>query len=325
MRHIVNFGLLFSFCTLATTGVLAFVKPFSLVTTRIHVVFGFATALLVMLHLIERVKYFKSQLSGTGKQSISRMMLLTVTGVWGLLLAASIYNWQPARALVEQSYEFQNSSQIVRRSGFTGVLEKSDSNRYVARQPADGTDVGVSMTISLNRSDATPVAIAVWAETKTGTMIETLFLDETLAYAEENEWAGKMTARAGILPIWRHRYTMVSGIDPDGEVDALSGATSSHSFSLDNYLSLGEENEFVLCVEVNASADPNDGYTDPHIGQPSLWYTARIKPDESTYALLELTGHGGGAADGGTIRYDLETITSAKDIVDLLLARTERH
>jgi len=59
MQHLVNFGLLFCFITLACSGVLSFFQPFSLLTTRIHIVFGFVTTLLVGCHLFGRLRYFK--------------------------------------------------------------------------------------------------------------------------------------------------------------------------------------------------------------------------------------------------------------------------
>ena len=137
-------------------------------------------------------------------------------------------------------------------------------------------------------------------------------------------WHGARTPRNHILPLWRHRYTAVSGIDPDGEVDGVTGATDTHSFALDPYLVPGEGQKFVLCVEVNAPHDPNEAWADATIGQPSLLYTALVKvDDEQRYHLLELTGHGGGAEASGDIHYDLDGLTTATDLVDLLLAKLE--
>ena len=81
MRHVVNFGLLFSFVTLAVTGVLSFVLPFDLPTTRIHIVFGLVTLILVGLHLYSRVPYFKQQLGSKSGASVSR--------AWCFLLRSS--------------------------------------------------------------------------------------------------------------------------------------------------------------------------------------------------------------------------------------------
>jgi hypothetical protein len=192
----------------------------------------------------------------------------------------------------------------------------------VARLPDEHADVALSLTIGFSETLDFRPSIAVWAETSTGTMIETLYLDQALAYSDKPKWGGSATARHRILPIWRHRYTMVSGIGPTGEVDVATAATPTHSFTLDDYLVLGDGKSFVLCVEVNAPADPNEQYPDPHIGQPSLLYTAYIEPDaEQPYALLELTGHGGQAETNGAIHYDLEGFTTARQLIDLLLVK----
>jgi len=54
-----------------------------------------------------------------------------------------------------------------------------------------------------------------------------------------------------------------------------------------------------------------------------LLYTAYIDPEnESKYRLLELTAHGGEAIDSGTLNYDFEGIESARQLIDLLLARS---
>ena len=324
MRHVVNFGLLFSFLTLAVTGTLAFTLPFSIVTTRCHIVFGAATVVLVGLHLVSRVRYFRIQLGPRVRASIPRWRLVAIAVAWGLLLAAAQADWTPVRLLVGQSYESRHRAEIVRSSPRAGFLDTTDHQRLVARTPDEHADVALSLTICFGESSQTPPSIAVWAETSTGAMIETLFLDQTLAYSENPVWGGSKTPRRHILPLWRHQYTLVSGIDPNGVVDAFTAATPSHSFTLDDYLVLGEEQSFVLCVEVNAPADPNAVYTAPHIGQPSLLYTAYIEVDsDQPYALLELTGHGGGAETSGAIQYDLDAFTDAKQLIDLLLVKTE--
>ena len=322
-RHLVNFGLLASFLTLAVSGALAFFRPFSIVTTRVHVVFGLVTFVFVGLHLASRTGYFKRQLTHNSSATASRPLLIGVLVAWLLLLGVAFLGWTPARFLLGQSYEARHRAEIVRASPLTGFIESARHTRLVARAPTDDADVGVSLSMGFPKALKTLPSVAIWAETTAGTMIETLYIDPDLAYSDRPEWGGKPTSRHLILPLWRHRYTMVSGIDPTGEVDAISGATKSHSFSLDDYLVLGEEKSFVLCVEVNAHGDFNESYPDLHIGQPSLLYTALIELDsDQRHALLELTGHGGGAEKSGAIHYELDGFTSAKELVDLVLART---
>ncbi|MCG8585345.1 MAG: DUF2271 domain-containing protein, partial [Pirellulales bacterium] len=279
MRHIANFGLLFAFVTLAATGAMAYFLPFSLVTTRVHIVFGLATVVLVGLHLVSRVRYFRSQLSFGGRAAISKLALLSIVSAWAVLLAIAFKGWEPAESLVAQSYEARNHKQIVRASTLAGFQNLPENRRVVARSAGEDADVAVSLYIGFAESIETPPAVAVWAETTAGTMIETLYIDPALAYTETPTWNGKATPRNHILPIWRHRYTAISGVDPTGDVDGVTGATRTHSFSLDDYLRLGGAKEFVLCVEVNAPADPNEHFTASHIGQPSLLYTAYIEVD----------------------------------------------
>ena len=77
MRHIVNVGLLLSFLPLAVTEVMAFLLPFSLVTTRMHIVCGAATVVLVGLHLLSRLKYFQNQLRPRAVRTSSRSIWRT--------------------------------------------------------------------------------------------------------------------------------------------------------------------------------------------------------------------------------------------------------
>ena len=322
MRHLVNFGLLLSFLTLAATGILSWLFPFSLPTTRIHLIFGLLTTGCVVAHLAARMRYFAQILRRPSSQNLTPWHLIGLVAIWGALLAAAFYRWEPARTLVGLSYESRHRAQIVRASPQTGFLD-DEHTRLISRQPGEKANVALTLHLSFPPEIETNPAIAVWAETKTGSMIETLFLDQTLTYSDSVTWHGQQSARHQILPIWRHRYTLFSGLDPLGKVDAFTGATPSHSFSLDDYLQL-DEGSFVLMVEVNAPHDPNATYPDPHLGQPSVLYSAFIDlSTESPYTLLELTAHGGEASKGGTLHYDFSALDSALQLVDLLLVKAE--
>lgn len=324
MRHIVNFGLLFTFGTLAVSGTMAFWLPFSLVTTRVHILFGIATMVLVALHLVSRVPYFRSQLMPKKRAQVSKVTVGGIVAVWGILLTTAIKGWEPAQLVVAQGYEAKNRKAIVRTSPLAGFGDLTNHRRLIARKPSKEADVDLSLYVSFDETIEDPPTIAVWAESSTGSMIETLYIDPRLAYAEKPTWGGSRIPRVEILPIWRHRHTLVSGIDPLGQVDGITQATPAHKFTLDNYLQLGDGKEFILCVEVNVPGDPNETYSDPKIGQPSLLYTTYIELDSpQAYSLLELTGHSAGAEKNGAIQYDLDRITTAKSIVDLLLAKTE--
>ena len=321
-RHLVNFGLLITFVAVAITGVMAFVLPFSLTTTHVHIIAGLTTLLLVLLHLVVRLTYFKSHLVHRRSSAIAKWQLALVVVIFGSLLFLAGMAMPPVSWVVGQSYESRHRAQIVRTSPFAGFDEPAPHRTLVTRIPNDESSRSLSLHISLRDDLPFMPSIAVWAETKTESMIETLYLQQSVAYSDKPLWHGVKTQRNHILPVWRNRYTLLTGIDAEGNVDAVTGATETHSFALDPHLIPGESNDFYIYVEINAPKDANETWTAPVIGQPSLLYSARVKIDsEQPYTILELTGHGGGAESNGNIHYDFDGFTSALDMVDLLLLK----
>ncbi len=320
MRHIVNFGLLFSFLTLLVTGVLSFFWPFSLVVTRIHVVFGTTTAILVGCHLFSRVAYFKQQIASPAKSSVSPALLGGIFVGWAGLLMVSLYNGAPVDVLIGLGYESKHRAAIVRPHPLSASIQnRAEVN--VGRKKKGGDTVALSLH-GLMQQDGPAPAFAIWAETPAGTMIETLYVSPEMAYSDQPTWHGEQTSRARVLPVWRHRYTMLSGVDPEGKIDATSGATEDHRFSLDEYLSV-DGGEYLLFFEINAPFDVTDTWSDPHIGQPSVLYSARVTPSVgSAYVIFELTGHSGSGAPAGVIYYDLDSVTTAKKLVDVVIAKS---
>lgn len=333
MRHWVNFGLLYAFLTLAFSGVCSFVQPFSITTTRIHVVSAVATVILVGLHLVGRIRYFRSQLkwnvsddSRPGRR-IPKWGLGLVTLMWLMVVGLAWSGRGGTERLLSWSYEARHRAEIVRPGNQTGWLQE-DGQILISRLPGNDRDTGaarLALQVRFHQGIGTDTAIAIWTESTAGSLIETLFLSPELAYSDQPTWQGTVVGREQILPIWRHRYTLVSGREPDGTIDVFSGATRSHQFSLHDYLKLGEDKSFVLCVEVNQPGDPNRQFPDPILGQPSILYTALIEMDsEQKYWLLNLTGHGGGSESSGAIQYDLDQLSTSRSLVDLILAHVER-
>ena len=326
MRHLVNFGLLFSFSALSVTGVLAYLRPFSITVTQFHIIAGFVTLVLVLMHLLARLPYFKNRITKGSQGASLRLQVILFGTVFGFLVYGSVSSIPPASWLIDNSYEHRNSSQIVRSSSLVGFEEPAPHRKWIVRGSQDDNGSGLSIYLSFQEELNPMPSIAVWAESTTGSMIETLFLEQSLAYSEVPLWEDYKTQRSHILPLWRHRYTLLSGIKPSGEVDAVSGATESHQFALDPYFEKGKGNEFILCVEINAPEDITEKFSDPILGQPSLLYTSLIDVDrEDPYYLFELTGHGGGdALETGNVQYDLDLIDTAKEMKDLFLAKLEK-
>lgn len=318
LRHLVNFGLVFSFVTLGVTGVMGFVLPFDIATTRVHVVFGLLTCLLVGVHIVQRLDYFKAQTVGGAKRSVPTPVLVGMAMVCALLVFGGLRDWGFIRAVIGLGHETRHRAEIVRPSPLSASLADGGGVR-VARQQRGTDNVALQVHVAMNDSVGPRPALAIWAESTTGSMIETLYLSGDVAYSDQPEWQGKVTPRKHILPVWRHRYTLVTGIDPDGKVDGVTGATEHHRFSLDAYLQ-SDAGEYIIFVEVNAAQDPDAQWLDAHVGQPSVLYSVFVEHgSHARYFLGELIGHGGAAETSGEISYDLDRLSSARSLVDLIL------
>nr|MBX2851360.1 hypothetical protein [Phycisphaeraceae bacterium] len=137
IRHIANLGLLLAFTTLAVTGVISFVLPFSITTARVHIVFGLLTLILVGLHLATRLDYFvriarqSVDLKAAKKPQVPRWLVGSVVLAWAGLLAVSFYGARPAADLIAVGYEARHAAEIFRATPQT-AYEKLGPDLRVA-------------------------------------------------------------------------------------------------------------------------------------------------------------------------------------------------
>ncbi len=328
-RHIANLGLLLAFTTLAVTGVMSFVLPFSITTTRVHIVFGAATVLLVGLHLATRLNYFtriaKQSVTfrARKKPQVPRWLVAMIAIVWAGLLYASLAGMPPASSLIGVGYEAQYKVAIFRADPQTVYEQVGPTNR-VASVSAESGGLVIAVEVEYREPVTRQPAAAIWAQTTRAHMIQTLFVDEKIAYSDTPKWHGRPTPRHHILPIWRHTYTDINGVDPTGDTHAVTSATPKHSFSVEQSLA-GAEGKIVICLEINAHGDANDAYPDKHLGQPSVLYTALIDLEEDQgYYLMVRTAHGGGAELDGDPRYNFDGLTTSKDLIEKVLVQVKR-
>ncbi|WDE98860.1 DUF4405 domain-containing protein [Lentisphaera profundi] len=311
MRHFVNIALLLCFATLATSGIMSYVLPFDIDTARVHIIFGLATLILIGLHLIGKGKYFKAVLSSKSKISLPKKNLVLIVVIWLALLIASLMNASPAKQIISQSYESRRAHEIVRTNPLMQSLNEKNIHNST-RLKENTEDKALAIHLNFNSELESAPAMAIWAESKAGTIIENIYLSPELAYSEEVSWNGKKTQRHKLLPIWRQRYTLLTGIDPDGELDLMSGATSSHTFSLEKYLK-SDGDEYVVFVELKEE------------GFDSVIYSTYVDHSEKKqFRLLELTGSSlqTEGAPKGSLNYDTESIKNAP--LDLGLVESQQ-
>lgn len=328
-RHLVNLGLLFSFVTLAATGVLSFIEPFSLRTTRLHTLFGLLTVILVGLHLASRLRYFGKMLSpakpatGDGKKRkpiLPRSAIFVSAALWVALIWVAWIDATPVRTLINQSYEARHKAEILRLPARAAVEHLSNTTRLLHQQPNAPSPL-IEFQIDYQQDLDTRPAVAIWAQTTRGAMVQTFFVDERLAYGGTVDFGGEQVPRHHVLPIWRHSYTLVNGIDPNNEIDAITGATPEHRFSLADHLNT-DADDVVIYLELNAPNDPDSNWPDPTIGQPSILYSALVDlTSDQRYYIMTPLGHGGGAAQSGRIQYGTESLSTANGLIDKVLIK----
>lgn len=346
MKHFVNLALLLFFVTLVASGLLRFFKPFDLITTRLHITFGIGTLLLVGFHLASRGKYFLSLLRGRrrsrGSSGHGPLLVPAVVIFWGYLFSAASWNLWPVDLLIGASYEARHAREIFRANPKT-AFEPIESGLQVKRV----TDKAASIRLELEWGDSFSPAhnkeqslgsrhpqMAIWAETEDGVMLETLFVSQACAAANEINWQGHLLSRSEILPHWCSRHKNILRRQPDESVDAVSAATPMRDFSMEGCLQMDAQ-PFVVYVEINAPGDANDffhhnqsaqnaGYAAPGLGQPSVIYEAFVFPQQQRRCfLLELSSHSGDFEDTGELAYDLQHLTTAKQIVEKILLHVD--
>lgn len=300
--------MLLNFIMLVITGVMRFLQPFDLAVTRVHMLCGFAITVLIGFHIIGRLRQMKTMVKG--RSGVHYVPVVITVLLCGVYWSAAWYAWPGAKQIVDLSYESRYKN-VIFRERFNVVGNAAEKTVHTFKLATEKSSIDVALDWTKLGAEANK-SVAIWAETKAGSMIETLFISEDLRFSEGAEWEGKQVKRGEILPIWRNRYTAVCGIGPDGILDAVSGPTKNHQFDLENNLTDNEA--FALYVEINAANDD----------QPSVLYVALIDPESpNQYTLLSLLGTGEGAFKSGDINYELDSLTTSKRLIEKILVHTK--
>jgi hypothetical protein len=300
--------MLLNFIVLVITGVMRFTLPFSIEVTRVHMLSGLAITILIGFHIFGRLRQMKLMVKS--RDGINYAPVVLTLALCGVYWSAAWYAWPGAKQMVNLSYESRHRNEIFReRNNVVGNTAADTVQTFKLATEKSSIDVTLDWTELGEKSDK---SVAIWVETKSGSMIETLYISESLRFSEDAKWEGEQVKRGRILPIWRNRYTDICGIGPDGIYDAISGPTKNHKFDLENNLT--DQEAFAVYVEINAANDD----------QPSVLYVALIEPESSNpYTLLSLLGTGEDAFKSGAINYELGGLTTARELVEKILVHTQ--
>ena len=297
-----------SFLVLSVTGVIAFIRPFSLQVVGLHALVGFAFVALVAFHV------------AASSRSMTRHLrsptLWTVLGLTALITAILWWQPRPVKAILGLS---GNLGPALDRFevGETGLVY-----RY---SPDPAYKLVLEIRTGSSYDPENPPRLAIWLENQSHYHIKTLLepegddSEEMLPYRAA-KFAGWKTALADAKK---------RDVDLDSLAHAISSPTENSSFDPADYI-LPQKSEssmpYRLLIEINQPQDPSPKTADQH----SLVYQVEIDNfDPRTFQLLDLVGYPvkEESSDGKTewsLFFADEQFDSAMDLIDSALLTIER-
>ena len=304
-RSTVSLLTAFSFVVLSVTGVMAFVRPFSIQIVGLHALIGFVFIGLIALHILNNTGHL-------GRYLKRGPVWITLSAVTVL---AVLFFWQPRP--------------IKRVLGLSKNLgpsldeyEVTDLGLSYHYTPDPGYEMALTVRSGSGFDTASPPHFAIWLENASQYHIKTLHTPERKEGRSE-------------LPYWdfkrrgweeAKREAETSGIDLAEElgVDAISGATQNSSFDPADYILPGDNDEslpYRLIIEINQPGDD----------QASLVYAVDIDNfHPRTFQLLDLVGYPKREEDdedgkeAWVLYYIDENFDTALDLIDSALLTIER-
>lgn len=304
-RSVVSLLTAFSFLVLAVSGILAFVRPFSIRIVGLHSLIGFVFIGLILLHVLNN--------TGHLDRYLRRSRVWVTLGV--VLLLTALFLWQPApvRSILALS---KNLGPAIDR------FEVTDSGLKYQYAPDERYQMALNVRTGLRFDPAKPPHFAIWLENAS------LYHIKTLHSPTESD--GRSA-----LPYWdfkrrgweeAKREADASGKDLAEElgVDAISAPTQNSSFDPADYIlpeTTDESLPYRLLIEINQAGDD----------QASLVYAVDIdNVDPRTFQLLDLVGYPKKEEDDDdgkevwTLYYVDDTFGSALELIDSALLTIER-
>jgi hypothetical protein len=286
-----------TFLVLAVTGVLAFLRAFSLQVVGLHSLMGFVFIALVGFHVANNFGPLKRHLR-------SKLIWLTLA----ISATLSIAIWlqpKPVKALLGFS---ANMGPALDR------FELSEDGMEYQYSPASHYKMALSVKTAKGYDIDNPPDFAIWLENQGGFHIKSL---HTPVPDRETE-----------LPYWHFKRRGWEKAKQDAEsareeVDAVSEATPNGSFDPADYILPADPDNpmpYSLLIEINQLGDD----------QPSLVYSVEIDNLwPTTYQVLELVGYPrredeDDGKEAWSLYYVDDTISTALQLIDSALLTIDR-
>ena len=283
-----------SFGVLAVTGVLAFIRPFSLDLIGLHSLTGFVFIALIALHVVNN----RRPLAG----------YLRSRALWGTLAVTVpltlLFWWQPAPVRTVLGWSGNLGPAMER-------FEMGEDRMVFDYAPSPDYKMQLAVRTGPSFDVSPPPEVAIWLENQGGYHIKTL----------------REPALADEVPYWKFKHAGWENAkrraEEIGEVDVVSSPTPNGSFDPADYILPGDSGDstpYALLLEINRAGDD----------QASLVYAVEI--DNSlprTFQLLELRGYPkredeSDGKEAWPLHYVDDTFGSALELIDSALLTIER-
>lgn len=221
----------------------------------------------------------------------------------------------------------------------------SQSTPEIIETNIDGTGIKIELSFVKGEEHNHPLMV-VWTEDLDGKYLETLFVAESIGtgifdHADKStgDWEPGPVRRPAALPYWGHKrgYQGIDGYyipDPENPMpDAVTGPTPKGDFTLRSKTGTENLKQFRILLEINQSWDWNTFWTNNKYpddanyktsSQPAIVYAAVI---DLTLGVKEYTlaplGHSHYSGADGSINPNLETLSTAKQIVESIIVKID--
>lgn len=338
MRTISTVTLSVAFTVLLISGVLLYAIPYNFWVGSLHV-WG---AILFLVCLVWHVKHnFKTYKNHMQKRPGKWSMGLAIFGIIPIVIALGL-NLPPIFSVVKFGYDLKLAAEVPTKE-YTLVDLRSDlsSPKLSIFFKAGATYESEPKPVFLNITYTAVPQIVVWMETLDGKYIDTLYITGKTSNSSyrTSETEPDLVRRPEALPYWSHKRGIIAsdGLytpDPNNtDLDGISAATPKIDYEVS--MAAPRMGKYKLMVEVNRSYDFNEYYSETRFpddpiysgegssGQPSLIYEAEVDSEKPSQYLFNLVGHGHHSGQNGDLYPDLENVTSAKNILDFIVANIE--
>jgi hypothetical protein len=299
-RSVASLSLFVVVCVVIVTGIIAFLRPFSITVISLHAIFGLCFVITAIWHIKNNFPSLWGYLKT--REAIACIVLASALGTAILLQVA------PVRIFMQLCANASPSP--------VKLVDEDDQIKF---EYVVSDDYLLEMVVQKGSAyPATPPRMAIWLENQSAFHIHTLYATDG---AEES----------GMLPYWSYKRGRWKKAKDEFEtkvakgLDAVSSATRNSSFDPADYM-LADDQRYTVMLEIDV-AEVMPGTSDAERTSSSLIYSVEIdNADPAHFQVLGRLGVPEQVPQENTwqIGYDVSGLDDALAMLDSTLVTIYR-